>query len=428
MNCPSVDSLFLRANGDFVCWDDAGSDKVLQSFDSNSDVCTVFTDSGPLSTIYENLCENTFPFPEICTSCYCLSMKGSPRSRAKWLNTLQVEPSSSCTLRCKACATPEERERLRLPHIMPFSIFNKVISDFVKSGIDIGLFDFSGHGEPMMNPELWKMISFARKQYPEAVISLITNGHGNFKKEDLLSGLDRIQFSIDGVDQESYERYRVGGDFAKASGYMREFAREAKSSKSSVQVIWRYILFEHNDKPEQIKKAYEMASEFGVNELRFIFTHQGMWSTDIPTPLELKKKLLELGIPFKNIKLDTHSFQQSRRYLSQSLKCNKTLYRKARKFWTLLKRGSNSRTIITSDFYQLRENDLLKALGFCNSLLNKNQIEEAKIFFRYVNNMIHFPAANNEKYNPEIVKHRLGDAYTKLEKSLNQSLIQEELL
>ena len=150
-----------------------------------------------------------------------------------------------------------------------------------------------------------------------------------------------------------------------------------------------------------------------------------MWSTDVPTPIKLKEKLANLGVPDKNIKLDSHSFQHSRRCLSQALKCNQTFYQTVRKAWTHLRRSSSLKTIVTSDFYQLRERDLLKALDLCNCKLKKNQLEEAKTFFRYVNNMINFPAANNNTYNPEIVKHKLGSNYIALDKQLGKSSVKE---
>src|SRR5215470_9144969 len=48
--CPSVDSIFLRAWGDLVCWDDAGSDHVLQPWDPNADYADVYL-NGPYQEI-----------------------------------------------------------------------------------------------------------------------------------------------------------------------------------------------------------------------------------------------------------------------------------------------------------------------------------------------------------------------------------------
>ncbi|MCK4672073.1 MAG: hypothetical protein KAT47_05960, partial [Candidatus Aegiribacteria sp.] len=137
MRCPGADSLFLRANGDFVCWDDAGSDLVLQPYDPDKDMSRLFSDGGPCALISKKLAGNILPFPETCPGCYCLSPRGSPCFNSRIVNVMQVEPSSRCTLECIACATPEEREKLKLPHTLSPAVFRKVLQDFSRSGIDI---------------------------------------------------------------------------------------------------------------------------------------------------------------------------------------------------------------------------------------------------------------------------------------------------
>lgn len=427
MYCPSVDSLFLRANGDFVCWDDAGSDNILQRYNPDMNMSRILSESGPCSMISKKLAGNVLPFPEICPGCYCLSLRGASRFNSHWLSIMQVEPSSRCTLLCKACATLEEREKLRPPHTLPYSTFNKAMQDFTGNGIDISTFDFSGHGEPLMNPDLWRMVGIAREHYPASYISLITNGHGEFKEECISAGLDQIQFSIDGVDQESYEKYRVKGNFSKASGYMKSFARAVRSSGSPVRVIWRYILFEHDDNPDHLRAAFEMATEFGVHELQFIFTHKGMWSTRLTTASELRRELIEVGVPTGSIRMDSFNSLRARRHLSQLLKVNHNLHRTARKLWRIVKRNPVRNTIVTSDFYQLREIELQKFLDLGYSMLRKGRLRDAEAMFLHVNRMLQSPATHNRTYDPETVRNNLGCSYRRLKIALDGHSTENEV-
>ncbi len=419
MQCPGADSLFLRANGNFVCWDDAGSDKVLQAYDPLKRMSRIFSDDGPCSLISKKLAGNTLPFPETCPGCYCLSSRGSPCFNSRMLNVMQVEPSSRCTLECKACATPEERERLPLPSTLSPAVFQKVLKDFSGSGIDIRTFDFSGHGEPLMNPDLWQIVSLARKYYPKAFLSLITNAHGDFELNNVFSGLDQIQFSIDGVDQESYEKYRVGGNFAKAYSYMKSFTGAARSSGSSVRMIWRYILFSHNDNTDQLRKAFEMASETGVHELRFVFTHKGNWSTDITSSEELRSCLIDLEVPSRSIQMDSFKSLRKRQTLSQLLKRSQILHGTARKLWRKVKRSPSLSTIVTSDFYQLYEPELKQTLNLGNKLLRKGRLRDAQALFLHVNRMVQLPVSHNAAYDPEFVYKHLGHSYKLLKNGLN---------
>jgi hypothetical protein len=294
-----------------------------------------------------------------------------------------------------------------------------VLQDFSRSGIYIRTFDFSGHGEPLMNPDLWQIVSLARKHYPKAFLSLITNAHGYFEVNQAFSDLDQIQFSIDGVDQESYEKYRVGGNFAKASSYMKSFTRSVRSSGSSVRMIWRYILFNHNDKPDQLRKAFEIASEFGVHELRFVFTHKGMWSTDLTSAEELRSCLIDLDVPSRSIHLDSFRSLRRRQILSQLLKRNQILYSTARKLWGKVKKSPSLSTIVTSDFYQLCEPELQQTLDLGSKLLRKGRLQDAQALFLHVNRMVQLPLAHNATYDPEIIYKHLGCSYKRLKTALS---------
>lgn len=419
MQCPGADSLFLRANGNFVCWDDAGSDKVLLRYSARKDMSCIVFAGGPCEAIAKKLACSTLPFPEICPGCYCLSFSGSPCFRSRMLNVMQVEPSSRCTLRCKACATPLERERLQPPHDLSPSVFEKVLQDFTGNGIDIRTFDFSGHGEPMMNSDLWQIISLARKYYPGAFLTLITNAHGEFKEGHVFSGLDQIQFSIDGVDQESFEKYRVGGNYEKALRYMESFTRTARSSGSSVRTVWRYILFNHNDKADHLRKAFEMASAFGIHDLRFIFTHKGMWSTALTSAAKLRDFLIDLEVPPRSIQMDSFNSLRKRQRLSQLLKRSHIFYRTARKLWRKVKRNPSRSTIVTSDYYQLYEPELAKALDLGCEFLRCGRVPDARAMLMHVDKMVQSPVSGNATYDPAIIYRHLGRSYRRLKAALS---------
>lgn len=422
MQCPGADSVFVRANGNFVCWDDSGSDKILQRYKSENDTSKILSSNGYCSFIAKKLSSGAIPFPETCPGCSCLSLLNSPCYNKRILNVMQVEPSSLCTLQCRACATPEDRERLQPPNNLSPTVFRKILQDFSRGRIDIRTFDFSGHGEPLMNPELWELISIARLYYPDAFISLITNAQGFFKEEHASSGLDQIQFSIDGTNQQCYEKYRVGGDFDKAYSYMKSFCQSTRYAESPVRTVWRYILFDHNDQPDQIVSACRMTDESGINELRFIFTHCGMWSTKLTSAKKLRGYLLKLGIPSRKIKLHSFKNLRKRQKLGQILKLNHGLFCIARKCWRKVKRNISSEMIITSDFYQLNEVELLKALELGHKYLRKGNVSNAEALFLHVNKLIQSPSAHNHDYDPQLMAKSLGPMYIELRHALNKKI------
>ncbi len=422
MHCPSVDSVFLRANGNIVCWDDAGSDLVLHGYNADTNGPYPHWDTYPGELIARKLNDQSLPFPEICPGCFCLSLGNSSGYNRKIINVMQVEPSSKCSLECKACATPEERMRLDSPDTLTPVVFERILKDLVSKTIDIRSFDFSGHGEPLMNLDLWQLIRLAREYYPSAFISMITNAHGNFSQDQVSSGLNQIQFSIDGTNQENYEKYRVGGNHSKALKYMKSFA---EASGSSVRTIWRYILFNHNDDPSQLDLAYKTARKLGINELRFIFTHKGMWSTKLTSKIELRDCLLALAIPKKNIKVDSLSSLKGRQKLGQFLKRNPILYGMIRRLWQKARSSSNLDTIVTTDFYQLDEKEMQETIDLGWELYYKGKRQEAYAISKHVSSLLHSPVAHNDTYDPASYFEKILNSSIELDTALDSIPLNE---
>ena len=82
--------------------------------------------------------------------------------------------------------------------------------------------------------------------------------------------LDWIIFSIDGCDEESYRRYRIGGTFETAFETFVRFHERAAGTR--VQVVWQYVVFGWNDSDEQLQRAIRMATDRGMR-LQFDFAH-----------------------------------------------------------------------------------------------------------------------------------------------------------
>lgn len=417
MNCPGSNSVFLRANGKFVCWDDAGSDRVHEHFSDNTDFSELFSENGLYAGITERLARKELPFPETCPGCLCLSFRGSPLFRSGEIDVIQVEPSSRCTLSCKACATREERLALDPPSHMKPEVFSKILGKLMESGISVKTFDFSGHGEPTSNPDLWELVRIARESFPLSHIYLITNSNEDFREEHLSAGLNEIQFSIDGTNQTSYEKYRIGGDFAQAFRYMSSFTAAAENHPTKVRTVWRYILFAHNDSPDELKEAYGAAMDASVDELRFVFTHKGDWSRNIPDAQVLEKVLRNQGVPRSRIRMDSINSLAARRRMGDLLRRNSKAYRLSRNVWKRL-RDSASGTIVTADFCQLNPDDIERALCAGWEHYRNGNFAGAQLIGRHVAALLELPSKHNPAYDSS---ETFGDLKERMEKLLSQA-------
>jgi radical SAM protein with 4Fe4S-binding SPASM domain len=190
---------------------------------------------------------------------------------------LYIEPCALCNLRCgggKECGgadycpvrvVPQHRKE----KILSFETFRRIIDEVYPDLEDLALYNY---GEPFLNPDLVKMISYAKKRKDSIRITTATNGHfinSPAKRRSLIeSGLDKVIFCVEGPDPETYTRYREGGNFDVVLEGMRSLVALRKEMAFPTPFIeWRYLLFQWNDSDEQMEKARELAQEIGVDRL-----------------------------------------------------------------------------------------------------------------------------------------------------------------
>jgi hypothetical protein len=313
-----------------------------------------------------------------------------------------------------ACATDKERERLQPPLDLSIEMFHKILVDFSRAGIKINNFDFSGHGEPLLNPHLWELTSMARSFYPDSFIKVLTNGHGVFDSATLNSGVDEIQVAIDGVDQESYSQYRMGGCFQKAWKFISDLSSESQS-RNQPNVIWTYILFDHNDNPEQLTSACRMATEASISEIRFVLTSFGNWSLDIPDADSLKARLLSAGFPESNLRVDRQSSYQKRKIWSERLRRLPLLFHMIRQLWRWTRSTrKNGFPVVTADYCKVDTDRLMSFLELGLYHARSGRYDDTRDMLNHVEKLVMNPARFNTCYNPEEKLKELGNLYSSL--------------
>ena len=178
---------------------------------------------------------------------------------------LQIEPSSHCNLHCYAC--PVSTGLGRLQGHMDLSLFKKLIDQL---GDYLLLILFWDWGEPFLNPHAYEMIRYARKSGIKVMSS--TNGHvfatGDHAKKVVDSGLDVLVFSVDGITQKTYEKYRASGDLDSVLQGIKNVVAQKKQKNADTPIVnLRYIVMKHGEKEFPHLKAF--ARSLGVDVLTF---------------------------------------------------------------------------------------------------------------------------------------------------------------
>ena len=161
-----------------------------------------------------------------CYGNYALSLFGLVRI-SHMPTFVSVEPAAVCQLRCPACPVGMKGERLKVKgeRMMPLEVWHRTLAEIRETAMTI---QFYFQGEPLLNKDLPVMIREAHEAGLYTIVS--TNAQAmtqDLANELVRAGLDRIIVSMDGLTDESYNAYRVGGSLEKTKVAIR-FLREAK--------------------------------------------------------------------------------------------------------------------------------------------------------------------------------------------------------
>jgi MoaA/NifB/PqqE/SkfB family radical SAM enzyme len=179
---------------------------------------------------------------------------------------MTVDASSMCNLRCVFCPIGQRRNT-RPNTVLSYGKFKKIID---KLGQYLLHIDFSNWGEPLLNKDIYRMISYAKKY--DLTTKIDTSFNVDFSESDadnmIASGLDSIIISADGASQDAYEIYRRGGNFEKVVENMKLLVTLKRRLRTENPFIhWQFLVFKHNE--HEIEKAKTMAKDIGVDSIGF---------------------------------------------------------------------------------------------------------------------------------------------------------------
>lgn len=178
--------------------------------------------------------------------------------------TISIEPTTACNLKCPECPSGL-RSFSRATGNLKADFFRDTIDQIANKLIYL-IFYFQG--EPYINPKFLEMVRYANDKGLYTITS--TNGHfldDDNCRETIESGLDRIIISIDGVTQEIYQSYRIGGDLEKVKRGARNLVEWKRKLKSNTpHIIFQFLVVKPNE--HQIDDVYNLAKEIGVDEVK----------------------------------------------------------------------------------------------------------------------------------------------------------------
>ncbi len=183
--------------------------------------------------------------------------------------SVQIESSTGCALHCPGCliGTTNETGHPDKIHYASIGLLKKEVDLIYKKSFQLF---FHMHAEPLLNENFFPACAYANSKglWTGIHTNLVT--HIKDLPQKLIDcKLKNLVVSIDGATEETYQKYRKGGDLQYVLSVMKDIdTRKKKCGTSFPFITAKFLVFEHNW--HEIKQFRKLALEHGANEVVYV--------------------------------------------------------------------------------------------------------------------------------------------------------------
>jgi len=176
---------------------------------------------------------------------------------------LDIEATSLCNLNCPHCLQSHVGFK---KGFMKWETYEKITDEAADNGCYGCKYNTVSRGEPLLNKDLLRMISYAKKK---GLIDVYFNTNATLLNEELSirlldSGLDRISFSIDGHDEKSYSENRCNDKFNQIEREIERFYNIRNSRRYSTKIRIQTVELDNVDLEKYNEKWRGVCDDVGV--------------------------------------------------------------------------------------------------------------------------------------------------------------------
>lgn len=181
---------------------------------------------------------------------------------------IKVEPTNICNLRCPGCYShntmswtgkklpPRPKGRMGL------DTFRKIVDELGGYLYKISLY---GQGEPLLNEEIFDIISYAASCHVSCVVSTNLQVMQAGMMEQLLNcGLEHLIVAVDTLDPDIYAAYRVGGSLEVVLTNLEELIKRKQERGQRFPLIEVQAIIRQNNQDE-IPKLRKYTGKIGAD-------------------------------------------------------------------------------------------------------------------------------------------------------------------
>lgn len=174
---------------------------------------------------------------------------------------IAIEPANYCMLHCPQCPVGMRATQPEEHSLIPEAIWMRALNEAAPFAHTV-IFHFQG--EPLLHPDLPKMIRYAHSLRLFTMLSTNAQLLTPALAEALIdAGLDRIIVSIDGLTEPTYSHYRVGGSLERALAGMRALAdcKQQKGYGPEIEMQCLYLKSNQHEWPLFQEKYRQLGAD-----------------------------------------------------------------------------------------------------------------------------------------------------------------------
>ena len=178
----------------------------------------------------------------------------------------EIDTTNICQLKCPLCHTGLGTVH-RDKGTMHFDLFAKTIDQIKDYCAWLTLYSW---GEPFLNRRIHEFVAYAHQKRIATLISTNLNKPltPEMAENIIKSGLDVMIISMDGITQEVYEQYRVGGRLDRVLANINLLVEKKRELEyTTPHLEWQFIVMRQNE--HQMDEASQLADRLGVDSLVF---------------------------------------------------------------------------------------------------------------------------------------------------------------
>ncbi len=170
-----------------------------------------------------------------------------------------IDPVNACNLHCPFCIVGAGKDVFK-PEFIPLERYKQILEELGDYLIHLSLYRY---GEPLLHPDIGRLITVAKSYgiYVHLSTNLLLLNDEKCK-EIIDASPDQIVVCADGVTEESYQKYRQGGEFALFKKNLIKLVDAVRASGKNIEVKWQYLVFRYNE--GEINEAESLADELHI--------------------------------------------------------------------------------------------------------------------------------------------------------------------